>query len=91
MGTKTGIPGSYKMASWRCTLPGSGHPGKKELAVGFNVVGGGVVRLRLDHKSAKNLFESISEYLYPDSLSQKDRSSGMSSVSGSIPEEGQQV
>lgn len=79
------IPSIYKPASWRCTLPMDKDTG--DLAIGFDV-GAEVVRLRISAADALALVETLQPYL--DSItSQSPISSGIPSVDGSTPPEGQ--
>jgi hypothetical protein len=54
-------PRMYVPAEWRCTLPPSSETGR--LGVGFNLADGEVIRLELSRASARNLAESLAEYL----------------------------
>ena len=86
MGTNSSAKDQYRPASWRGTLPKDPETG--EIKISFNLPDGQILRMKLDEENAKRFFESMQEYLYLDTISQKDRSSGILSLAGSIPEEG---
>lgn len=54
-------PRMYVPAEWRCTLPPSRETGC--LGVGFNLADGEVIRVELSPAAARNLMESLAEYL----------------------------
>lgn len=82
------IPKEYRPVGWRCTLPVDKNT--KTMGIAFNVEGNKVIRLLLDLDSARALSETISDYLEDHrrwSRSHSDKSEGMSSSAGSMPED----
>lgn len=65
----------YKRAEWRNT---SSLTNENELAIGFTLEDGDVVKLQMPLKSAQDLFETIAEKLFQAlrKQSQPDKSSG---------------
>lgn len=52
------IPPSYRVATWRCTLPSDGEC----IAVAFDV-DGAVVRLKIPLRDARHLRDTLTDYL----------------------------
>lgn len=73
-------PTSYQPAKWRCTLPADEVEGV--MGVAFDLPDGQVLRLALPLDDARNLAESIQDYLM---ASQSEMSSGIPIADGSIP------
>lgn len=59
--SKARLPKSFSHGSWRCTLPVD--LATQRMGVAFNLEDGTVLRVALDLCSAKNVHESIAEYL----------------------------
>lgn len=55
------IPSSFQSASWRGTTRVDLET--QEIGVSFNLEDGSIVRLKLSTDSARNLSESVAEYL----------------------------
>lgn len=83
------LPILYHAACWRCTTPYD--PVADEIGVSFEEKVGGTIRLRLSRQCATHLMETLRECLDHPCDSHSERSSGMPSLDGSTPEEGDQV
>lgn len=81
----------YKKAEWRGTLPVGGEP-EARIGLSFDTETGETVRLSLGLTSARHIIGSLSEYIADyEQRSQSERSSDISSVEGSIPDDGENV
>jgi hypothetical protein len=83
---ETALPENYRQATWRNTTK------KDELnqciGVGFDLSGGDTVRLSLSVECARNLAETLNDYL---SIDHSPSSSGMPSNDVSMPLAGKNV
>lgn len=74
------LPASYRSAAWRNTTPVDAETGL--IGVGFELPDGRVLRLALSIEGARQLAETLADYL---ETGHSARSSGRSSSDGSMP------